>query len=445
MFCHKCKSNEFTEIFVCQSCNTIYNSIKEPKPIKTKTPLRTINNKRGTSSMLKPSTQIQLKPSPKPVITTAKSEVNTPKRTTTAEIHSQSTSPTLVEFQNRNAELPDWRLHLKNAVQQRLGKSSGNIEHENVSSIGVSTLETTYPVSGGNALKAEIFEEKQLDNETMKQLNSALNRIELSRQRYYISEQPEEIVEIPEVEKPIVKDYPFKIAARNENPVAENNVELKTSVNFPNKPTLVPKNKTSKSKSLYDTSELDPNFIPAKVSSSFENRSVSQKLPKPTIKEKVAETKVEEAKEISKSNAVEANELDELAPFTLRFNSGIFDLIIGSLCTMILLSPFVLLGGSWFSVAGIFAFVATCAIVMFIYLTTTIGLFGKTFGMHLFGLEMIDNNSDEYPTFHQSAVSSSIYLLSIAFFGLGFVTTIFDENKRAVHDLVSGTIIVKEI
>jgi uncharacterized RDD family membrane protein YckC len=104
-----------------------------------------------------------------------------------------------------------------------------------------------------------------------------------------------------------------------------------------------------------------------------------------------------------------------------------------------------LLGGNWFTVAGFFAFLATCSFVMFIYLTTTIGVFGKTFGMHLFSLEIVDYYDDEYPTFHQAAVSSSIYLLSVAFFGLGFVTSLFDQDRRAIHDLVSGTLIVKEI
>jgi uncharacterized RDD family membrane protein YckC len=57
---------------------------------------------------------------------------------------------------------------------------------------------------------------------------------------------------------------------------------------------------------------------------------------------------------------------------------------------------------------------------------------------------MIDINGEEYPTFHQAAVSSSIYLLSIAFFGIGFLTSVIDEEKRAAHDLASGTIVVKE-
>ncbi len=69
---------------------------------------------------------------------------------------------------------------------------------------------------------------------------------------------------------------------------------------------------------------------------------------------------------------------------------------------------------------------------------------GKSFGMRLFSLELIDIEGEEYPTLHQAAVSSAVYLLSLAFGGVGFLTLAFNDEKRAVHDLVSGTIVVKE-
>ncbi len=65
--------------------------------------------------------------------------------------------------------------------------------------------------------------------------------------------------------------------------------------------------------------------------------------------------------------------------------------------------------------------------------------------MHLFSLEMIDADAEEYPTLHQAAVSSSVFLLSLAFGGAGFVTCLFDEDGRAIHDLVSNTLVVKEL
>ncbi len=81
---------------------------------------------------------------------------------------------------------------------------------------------------------------------------------------------------------------------------------------------------------------------------------------------------------------------------------------------------------------------------MFIYLTTTVGFYGRTFGMRLFSLEVVDIEGENYPTLHQAAVSSAVYLLSFVFAGAGLLTLLFNDERRAVHDLVSGTIVVKE-
>jgi uncharacterized RDD family membrane protein YckC len=210
---------------------------------------------------------------------------------------------------------------------------------------------------------------------------------------------------------------------------------------------------------------LPPLPKPAEISTNFEARTITINDAEPVIKTannievetvEIAETKIEvievaktEIKNSTDVKAIEAEEaeleeFDDCAPFAMRFNAGLFDLIIGSFSSLFLLAPFMLLGGNWLSTAGFFAFLATCAIVMFVYMTTAIGLYGRTFGMRLFSLEIVDIETEDYPSFHQAAVSSAVYLLSLAIGGIGFLTVPFNEEKRAVHDLVSGTIIVKE-
>ncbi len=112
-------------------------------------------------------------------------------------------------------------------------------------------------------------------------------------------------------------------------------------------------------------------------------------------------------------------DLEKLAknssPFVLllrmRFNAGLFDLIIGLFSSLILLSPFLLWGGNWWSFAGVSGFLATWAIIMFAYLTTAIGYYGKTFGMRLFSLEVIDIGGENYPTLHQAAASKTVLFM----------------------------------
>jgi len=65
-------------------------------------------------------------------------------------------------------------------------------------------------------------------------------------------------------------------------------------------------------------------------------------------------------------------------------------------------------------------------------------------GMRLFSLELVDAVENEYPTLHQAAVNSSVFILSLALGGAGFLTVFYNEEKRAIHDLLSGTILVKE-
>jgi len=102
------------------------------------------------------------------------------------------------------------------------------------------------------------------------------------------------------------------------------------------------------------------------------------------------------------------------------------------------------MGGDWFSISGLAAFCGVWATTLFIYMTLAIGMYGKTLGMRMFGLELIDAEANDYPTFHQAAVRSAVFLLALPFLGAGFLPMIFNEEQRAAHDLAAGTIIVTE-
>lgn len=509
MICPGCKKESYNEISICVSCGTMVNdSIREElapritiinkesvqiekqikfekptfsqevvkleseKPIvieesvkikkhinfdsveKTSTPKIIL---KGKPTVQEKSIQPNIQPSIREAKPSQKIDKAAPAKTT--EISIKQTSPTLLEFQNKNAPLPDWRLQLQNAVKQRQSGQNHNFEAAVAETQTIAAV-TTYPTQGGAALKAqtdEITLPEDVDND---HLRNALARIEFSRKRFLKVEPEPELNEKVSQQKPSVYQNNLRIATKDDKPAPVSS-ELKTSADFQVKPTLVPAIAEKKIKNFYDTSELDPAFPPATISSSFEkpefearNESIEQKEKavekqkdeKPeTLKENVyTETVTQSAKQ---NDPVEENEelIDDFAPFSLRFNAGLFDLIIGSFISLLLLSPFMLFGQNWFTLSGFFAFLATCAIVMFLYQTLSVGVFGKTFGMHLFSLEMIDFDGEQYPTFHQAAVSSSIYLLSLLFCGIGFITTIFDEEKRSVHDIVSGTLVVKEI
>ncbi|HVF46357.1 MAG TPA: RDD family protein, partial [Pyrinomonadaceae bacterium] len=136
--------------------------------------------------------------------------------------------------------------------------------------------------------------------------------------------------------------------------------------------------------------------------------------------------------------------IEDLAPMSMRFGAGLFDLIIGVFAGMLLLSPIAFTGSDWFSMAGLAAFAGATSIFLFLYMTICLGFFGKTMGMRLFSLELVDAVENEYPTLRQAAANSALFLLTLPFAGAGFLTLFYNEEKRAVHDLLSGTILVRE-
>jgi len=370
-----------------------------------------------------------------------------PPKTATTEIASKPTSPTLVEFHSKNATIPEWRLQLQNVVRQRHERDTSDAEIETASPMPRAKLIS----NGSNALKTETIPEPKSFQHKNPTLNSALERIEKSRRQFLADDEPQ-TAPAASPAKPN-KNYPFYIAAKTTDAVSKP-AEVNPSVGLFAKPKLASSLRSEKDE--LDTNKLPPlPPAPASVATSFESRPIVFEEVKTSIGEvkktefKVdeifkAEVKIAETIRVDKVEETEVEEYDDCAPFAMRFNAGLFDLIIGSFSSLLLLSPFMILGGNWLSTAGLFAFLATCAIVMFVYLTSSIGFYGRTFGMRLFSLEIINIEDEDYPTFHQAAVSSAVYLLSLALGGVGFLTLPFNEDKRAVHDLVSGTIMVKE-
>ena len=347
--------------------------------------------------------------------------VNEMTKTATTDIAAKPTSPTLVEFHSKNAIVPEWRLQLQNAVRQRQGQTK--VETPTVAEPAIAPR-AKLVTSGANALKAEVVEAPQAAAHKNPDLARALERIAQSRRQFLVEEEVSVAAPAPKSGK----NHGFYIAART------NEADIKPAeVNPPIGGFAKPKLAAPVSEKIkLDTNKLPP--ISAQVAESF--------AAPPVIAGKTNAAEVE----IIQNEAVveETEEYDECPTFAMRFNAGLFDLIIGSFASLCLLAPFMLLGGNWLSGAGFFAFAATDAIVMFVYLTIAIGFYGRSFGMRLFSLELVDIEGEDYPTFHQAAVSSSVYLLSLAFGGLGFLTVFFNDERRAAHDLVSKTIIVKE-
>jgi len=81
---------------------------------------------------------------------------------------------------------------------------------------------------------------------------------------------------------------------------------------------------------------------------------------------------------------------------------------------------------------------------MFLYLTTSTTIAGRTWGMSLLSLRAVDVDSGLPPTTKQSVTRAFTYMLSFAAFGLPVFYAIVDAERRSLHDHLSGTTVVRE-
>lgn len=439
MTCPVCKRELAPTLSICYACGTmVHDSVREELQTKVSpisNPLEKQVAVKAAAAMIveeevfaaaEPEIEISVAAEPQPA------PPRQPRREPTDRI-SRHTSPTLVEFQNKNSTKPDWRIQLQNAVQQR--KTDVAVSATDMETAG---FQTHLATNGANALKAQFVAEPETANSphANPRVANALKRIEDSRRRFESGGTPTSV----KTATAPVKNYPFNVVSRSGD--ISPDAAPRATVNTPPKPRLVSSLRVEKKG--FDTNKLPPLPVAAPMPA---KQVVTKPGPEPAIPDWILADDVtaEETAEPIVSVELEVEEYDDLAPLSSRFTAGLFDVIIGGFATAVLTSPLLLSGGSWLSIAGVLAISAAFGIVMFTYLTASIGLRGRTLGMRLFSLEVVDVEDNEYPTVHQAAVNSAVFLLSIPFLGIGFVPAFLNEERRAFHDLVSGTVLVREV
>ena len=456
--CPVCKRDLAPTLSICMTCGAMINdTVREELETKISRPgVSAASNSGGlvakspTPSPIpkaSPTTSAPLPatpPQPMPRMATPKIEAPKPMpppaqpkpiahRFDTADLRVKKTSPTLVEFQTKKATVPEWRLQLQNSVRQKVSTN----RRENGPSDTQAAQVKPQSTNGANALKVEFIEDEQPSKHQNPRVASALKRIEESRRAFSNQPTPEQSVHAGKTTA-AQKNFPFNVVARSAEPPVRTPGQ-KATVNPSPKPILVSSLKIEKKG--YDTNKLPPIAKPAAPSRSF----IPAATPPQAKKEIETIGVIEDAIEMETFDVeADTDEIDDLAPFAMRFNAGLFDMIIGVFASLILLSPFIISGGTWLSLSGFFAIAATVAIVMFVYMTASIAFVGRTFGMRLLSLELVDIEENAYPTLHQAAVSSAVFLLSLTFAGIGFLPMFFNEERRAAHDILSGTILIRE-
>lgn len=78
------------------------------------------------------------------------------------------------------------------------------------------------------------------------------------------------------------------------------------------------------------------------------------------------------------------------------------------------------------------------------YLTSTVMMLSRTFGMMFVGTHVINSNNGTVPSLLQSMMRSIGYFLSIGLAGFGLIWIFVDKENRGLHDIISSTQVVRD-
>ena len=134
---------------------------------------------------------------------------------------------------------------------------------------------------------------------------------------------------------------------------------------------------------------------------------------------------------------------DDIPGLAWRFFAGVLDLIMIALIASPVAAGIYYSGSHWADPRIIGLLSGAAALVMFVYLTMCTAMTGRTFGMRIFSMRTIDLRTGLIPSGGQSFARAITYVFSFALLGLGLAYAVVDPDKRAVHDRVSKTIVVR--
>jgi uncharacterized RDD family membrane protein YckC len=140
----------------------------------------------------------------------------------------------------------------------------------------------------------------------------------------------------------------------------------------------------------------------------------------------------------------QAAEAEQRAPLFSRLVAGMVDI----LCVGFLSVPFAavveLRNDSWREPRVLIFMASVAVVVMFIYLTVSTALTGKTLGVKILSLRVIDTRTRLIPTGQQAAGRAFIYILSLATAGLCFLLALARGEGKTLHDRLSRTAVVRD-
>lgn len=141
--------------------------------------------------------------------------------------------------------------------------------------------------------------------------------------------------------------------------------------------------------------------------------------------------------------ALASDTRSDLAGLTRRFFAGLLDLLFIAMLASPAAAAFYYYEPHWSDPRNIGILSGITAAVMFVYLTISTAMTGRTLAMRIFRMRTIDLRTGLIPTGGQSITRAITFVFSFALLGLGIAYALIDPDKRAVHDRLSKTIVIR--
>ncbi|HEX8267625.1 MAG TPA: RDD family protein [Pyrinomonadaceae bacterium] len=138
---------------------------------------------------------------------------------------------------------------------------------------------------------------------------------------------------------------------------------------------------------------------------------------------------------------------EDYAPLSFRFIAALLDIVlcVGAAFGLVtLFAPAGFFTAEKFGLESVLTCLGVFAAIKFIYLTGGIVLAETTFAGRLFSLRTVHAEDGSAATVLEAMLNTLAYLLTLALAGIGLIAILLSTERRAVHDWLSGTVVIRE-
>ena len=132
------------------------------------------------------------------------------------------------------------------------------------------------------------------------------------------------------------------------------------------------------------------------------------------------------------------------ASFSRRFAAALVDVLMVLSVVGVVAVAIEWPNGNWRDTSAAAWSAGIALVLLFLYLTVSTALTGRTLGKRLCSLRIIDIRTQLIPTGRQSIKRAIAFIFSLALGGVGIVFALIDRDGRTVHDRLSQTMVVHD-